>query len=394
MKLGSYQAPLFLFLIQYENFEQEVLSLIDKKTILSSINPLYDANKETRQEYGAWSEPSRRLRIRAVAVLTGILYIVYAQIEMLLPAPFLEFTTLLHLYILPASLFFISLLTLSHRFYRPMIYLLMLAPVGAAIVNLLLLGELGEYAIYFPELLLIIIWIFAVSGLGLLHAVISATSIILLLLFMQYYYLPLVPQKLFLMYCFWFSSAYLFGLVTAFLLEKSNKTIFLNTLSLEHLASTDMLTGHFNRTKIEDLLRSEIERAERYGTFFSVILMDIDHFKKVNDEYGHPIGDIILQEFSLLLNETLRKADSVGRWGGEEFLIILPETDAEGAKEVAEHLRKRIEKFEFTAVKHKTSSFGITQYQKGSDIQSLVNKADVALYNAKNKGRNQVSVTL
>ena len=122
--------------------------------------------------------------------------------------------------------------------------------------------------------------------------------------------------------------------------------------------------------------------------------MDIDHFKKVNDEYGHPIGDIILQEFSLLLNETLRKSDIVGRWGGEEFLIILPETDAEGAKEVAEHLRKRIEKFEFTAVKHKTSSFGITQYQKGSDIQSLVNKADVALYNAKNKGRNQVSVTL
>jgi len=160
--------------------------------------------------------------------------------------------------------------------------------------------------------------------------------------------------------------------------------------ALEILSVTDKLTGLANRRKLETSLQSEILRARRYGKMFSVILLDVDHFKAVNDTYGHHIGDTVLIELSTLLTRNARETDIVGRWGGEEFLIICPETNLTVVSTLAERYRSEIERHDFTQVGQVTSSFGVAAWQEGYDVQNLVQHADEALYRAKESGRNRV----
>ena len=118
--------------------------------------------------------------------------------------------------------------------------------------------------------------------------------------------------------------------------------------------------------------------------------LDIDHFKSVNADYGHHVGDVILSEFASVLKDGIRKVDAIGRWGGEEFLIILPETNIKEAENIAEQIRKKIENHIFTVIKYKTSSFGVSEYIQGDNSQSIINRADKALYKAKDCVRNTV----
>ena len=134
----------------------------------------------------------------------------------------------------------------------------------------------------------------------------------------------------------------------------------------------------------------ELIRTKRYGSIFSIILIDIDHFKLVNDTYGHIVGDSVLKEFASILKANVRDSDCVGRWGGEEFIIVCIETDTNGAVLVAEKLRDEIEKFNFTTVGNKTASFGVSSSGKNIDETIILDNADKALYKAKNSGRNQV----
>ena len=159
---------------------------------------------------------------------------------------------------------------------------------------------------------------------------------------------------------------------------------------VEELSVTDRLTGLFNRMKLDEVFSYELERSNRYGMPLSVIILDVDHFKSVNDTYGHQVGDSVLQEVAGLLQEGERHSDTVGRWGGEEFLIILPESDLEGARSRAEILRKKIEAYPFPVVGSKTASFGIAQFHQGDTETTLLERADQALYKAKQNGRNRV----
>jgi len=159
---------------------------------------------------------------------------------------------------------------------------------------------------------------------------------------------------------------------------------------IELLSVTDKLTQLYNRTKIEQLFSEIIKRAERYDEVFSVILLDLDHFKAVNDKYGHLVGDSVLKELSQILVNTVRGTDYVGRWGGEEFIIIAPMTDADSAAELAEKVRKRIEKYPFTKVGNKTASFGVALFVQGDSEDSMTSRADEHLYRAKQSGRNRV----
>lgn len=158
---------------------------------------------------------------------------------------------------------------------------------------------------------------------------------------------------------------------------------------LEHDAQTDKLTGLLNRAKIDDVLLKEAYRSSRYDTHLSLILIDIDFFKTVNDEYGHHIGDTVLQEFSALIRNHIRQEDILGRWGGEEFMVICPETPIEGAYDMAEHLRKLVEGYTFTGAGKKTASFGIVEYRHGESMNELFERVDQALYEAKSLGRNR-----
>jgi polar amino acid transport system substrate-binding protein len=149
-------------------------------------------------------------------------------------------------------------------------------------------------------------------------------------------------------------------------------------------ANIDMLTGILNRGAIEKKLRKLAKKAEG-----SVIFFDIDHFKNINDTYGHEFGDYVLQNLSKLIKESIRSSDYFGRWGGEEFLIILPDTSYENALKIAEKLRKKIAVHSFKNVKI-TSSFGVTEFKRGESVDNIMARADEALYEAKESGRNQV----
>jgi len=136
-------------------------------------------------------------------------------------------------------------------------------------------------------------------------------------------------------------------------------------------------------------LNEEILKAKRYNTPLSIIYFDIDHFKQINDTYGHKKGDFILKEVSKIILQNIRKTDIFGRWGGEEFIIILPFTNLENALILAEKLRKKIEEHDFDGI-NITISFGVTELKIDDNADTLINRADEALYKAKNKGRNRV----
>ncbi|TYT73287.1 transporter substrate-binding domain-containing diguanylate cyclase [Desulfobotulus mexicanus] len=160
--------------------------------------------------------------------------------------------------------------------------------------------------------------------------------------------------------------------------------------ALNRLAVTDQLTGLYNRLKLDETFQYEVDRSEKYGHSFGIILMDIDFFKEINDTYGHQTGDRILVSLSDLILANTRKTDIIGRWGGEEFLIICPEIDESGIKKLAEKLQGVIASFDFPEIQKTTASFGVTLYRKNDDIQSLMKRADEALYTAKKSGRNKV----
>ena len=162
------------------------------------------------------------------------------------------------------------------------------------------------------------------------------------------------------------------------------------TAELERISVTDQLTGLFNRRKLDEALIQEMERAERYGQAFSVVICDVDKFKSVNDLHGHQVGDMVLVSITKILRQGVRKTDIIGRWGGEEFIVICPNTDLNGAVAMAEHLRQLVEGNKFNVVGPKTCSFGVAQLTLDEPVKSLVFRADAALYRAKAGGRNRV----
>jgi len=170
-----------------------------------------------------------------------------------------------------------------------------------------------------------------------------------------------------------------------------HRTLTKYNKKLKYLSQTDNLTKIFNRIKLNSVLAEQINFYKRYKESFGVILIDIDHFKKVNDEFGHDVGDIVLVEFANKLKENIRDVDYLGRWGGEEFLLICPKMNETGMTKLADKLRKKIEINSFTKITTLTASFGVTICTKESSIKQLIKNADIALYCAKDNGRNQVN---
>ena len=177
----------------------------------------------------------------------------------------------------------------------------------------------------------------------------------------------------------------LFRDINAYLAERERLV-----LEFKRMASTDSLTGIYNRMKLEPIMTAAVLRSRRYGRMLSVLLVDIDHFKLVNDNYGHNIGDAVLRDVAAVLKENLREADSLGRWGGEEFLVVAPETSTEGARAIAEKLRDAVANHSFIRDIKVTISVGVASLLNDEWEDDMVRRADEAMYMAKNSGRNRI----
>ena len=165
--------------------------------------------------------------------------------------------------------------------------------------------------------------------------------------------------------------------------------------TLEILSTTDPLTELDNRRSLIKKISYESYRFERSSNPFVIIICDIDNYKAVNDSYGHNAGDFVLKEISSILKTTLRKQDVVGRWGGDEFLLLLPQTNLKGGKILAEAIRRKVEKksFQFSDIELRiTMTFGLASFRQSETIDECISRADVALYNGKRSGKN-VTVT-
>ena len=158
------------------------------------------------------------------------------------------------------------------------------------------------------------------------------------------------------------------------------------------LATTDSLTGIANRREFTAILMREMDQTKRYGMPMALAMYDIDFFKRVNDTFGHDVGDHVLQAVTGLVKENIRATDIVARWGGEEFMVLMPQTDIQSARNTAEKLRQAIADYHFDKVNKLTVSFGVAAFESQDDLNSLLKRVDDALYLAKKRGRNRVEI--
>ncbi len=174
-------------------------------------------------------------------------------------------------------------------------------------------------------------------------------------------------------------------------LERENRELRVLLSDLVRLATTDKLTSAWNRRRLDEAVGDEIHRLERYGHPVSLLLLDIDYFKRVNDLHGHAAGDAVLTSLASLLRRSFRRSDSLTRWGGEEFIVLCPNTSLSMATLLAERLRKSIAVDSFPPVDRVTVSIGVAECIAGEDWQQWFDRADRALLRAKQEGRNRVS---
>jgi diguanylate cyclase (GGDEF)-like protein len=160
---------------------------------------------------------------------------------------------------------------------------------------------------------------------------------------------------------------------------------------IDYLARTDELTGLANRRELNRIISHHISQANNTDSCFSVVMLDIDLFKSINDKYGHAVGDLVLQKFSENVKAMIRKSDFFARWGGEEFFIVLPDTNQANAVKISEKLRSKIEAIDCAGMAI-TVSVGVVEYIPGESLENLLKRVDSAVYKAKHNGRNRVEV--
>lgn len=175
--------------------------------------------------------------------------------------------------------------------------------------------------------------------------------------------------------------------------EELNTILHQKNKHLAKLATKDALTGVNNRHMFAEHYQKESAASKRYKNQLSLVMMDLDHFKKINDTYGHNIGDNVLKQFASIVLETIREADIFARWGGEEFVLLLKNIECQDALAVAEKIRKAVEAYSFDEAGQITCSIGICEVQDDEPLESAIERADHALYESKRRGRNQTCLS-
>ncbi len=203
--------------------------------------------------------------------------------------------------------------------------------------------------------------------------------------------IPVWKRGVIVLYCLLVLGVWIY----CYTLLKTGSKLFVMNEKLMTLCTMDALTGTYNRRKIIEISQKQFEFSKKFKRDFSVCMLDIDYFKNVNDTYGHAVGDIVLKTLSKECQNSLRRDDSFGRWGGEEFIVVLPETNMDNAFVIAERIRLNISKLKIENEGKNISitvSVGVATLHSEESLEKLIENSDKALYNAKNSGRNKVRV--
>jgi diguanylate cyclase (GGDEF)-like protein len=349
-------------------------------------------DKALQLEFNEWHSLAQRRQIIFITLLTASLYYLFTFIHnTIVTSEFSHIMTFWHLYVIPTMLLFTTYVAYLKKYCALMNASLMLATIMAAIANMHIVSNIEGYTTYQTELYLIIFWVFAVSGLRLIHSLSTGLLIVIISIVNSLVINPMLADA-FVMHMFWMLASLSFGFLGAYLYEDANKKVFLNTKELQKSAITDNLTGLYNRRKFDETLLTEFEKTKRYHHSFGIIMMDIDHFKNVNDTYGHSTGDKVLMQVTDILKQNTRVTDILIRWGGEEFIVICYETNQDSIVKLAKKIRQAAELNSFEKVGKLTLSLGCTINKEDDDIDSITKRADKALYKVKNNGRNNVEI--
>lgn len=347
-------------------------------------------NKDENKEFIHWRQEQTYKQITYISLVTGMLYIFLSFINRFTaPTEFANYMANIQFFLMPPYIFIVSYLAYKKKNYLYIELLLFFAPIYATFFHLLIQSKFHTFNIYQVELYMMIFWIFTISGLRLVHATIIGIVIFIMGTINAYAFYS-SEFTYFVIHIAWMTVSLIFGFSGGYLLEESQKSNFLKQKELQGLAMKDKLTGLYNRLKLDEVLVNELEKSKQYNHNLGVIILDIDFFKEVNDNYGHQIGDEVLIAISTELDKTLRFSDSIFRWGGEEFIILCLEVDKNSIERIAQNVRQKVESIKHTKIKKLTISLGTTISNKTDTMDSIIKRADEALYLAKNSGRNCV----
>ncbi len=328
------------------------------------------------------------LMLRRIAVFAGCVDLVYLLAFFALGMPVLALLNLLS-----ASMYAAAYVLLGKRRNAPAVTLMWLEVLGHAGACTVLLGW-ASGAHYFLLVLLLAVAVsrparYAIVAMGLVLAVYLGLDAVTQLVPVAY---PLAPGPL--MALRWLSITVVF-LMFGYTARYYTQRVREAEGRLYDLATTDTLSGLWNRRQFLQMAHAEIDRASRHNTPLVLVLADIDHFKGVNDRHGHDTGDRVIQHVAGLMRHQARTGDLIGRWGGEEFVMLLPMTDGNGAQELSERIRASVEQIacqQGGVAVPVTLSLGVCEVLPGQPLDHAFKNADAALYAAKNAGRNQVCV--
>lgn len=344
-------------------------------------------NETSSRLYDEWDKPARLIQISAITFLTAVLYVFFTLLDK--PSESVQMQALMqkiHLIAVAPLLLVISFLAYKKRVYNFVMLALFISPIIAISCHVYITSKLANFAPFLTEGYLAVFWIFIVSGMTFGYALVSAIISSTILIVSGFYLMH--EPGVYTMHVFWIFCSFSFGFLGALIFDRSRKAIFFGQEKLHYLASTDVLTGAFNRNQMNSVLAEEIQRDLRYDKTFGFLMIDIDHFKRINDTYGHAVGDKVLQQTAHVLSKAIRTNDTLVRWGGEEFVVIAIEVDEKNIIQFCEKLRKKIEDEKYDVVGHVRVSIGVTLFRKNDTQDTLISRADKALYEAKEKGRN------
>lgn len=349
-------------------------------------------DKEMIYQYTHWHYEQNNKQIQYILALTGIIYILMGLVNLsTFSSDNYSMLVFIQLFLIPSYAFFISYLAYKKATFSSLETLLFLAPIFTVLIHTFLFPNMSSYSTYQTELYLLIFWTLTISGLRLEKAIIASFIVFIIGILYPYFFFQ-DHESAFILHTMWMSISILFGTVGGFLIYQSNKETFKKEKELQHLATVDTLTGLNNRHYLTKYSDTAFASAKRHKEEISIIICDIDHFKEVNDTYGHLTGDKVIQAFASLLQENKRTEDLTARYGGEEFVMVLPKCNALSAKDKAEKIRIALCKMEIEGIKI-TASFGVAQMTSlHKDFEDILKDADEALYRAKKNGRNQVIV--